>query len=117
MPKYNLCFLGFGNVGRALARLFGTKSSELAQLYGIEWRITGVATRRMGWLTNDDGFNLEALLAGNVDQPKTTRARDFEDWLQRSRPDAMLETTSLNFETGQPAIDYLSAALRKGAHA
>ena len=117
MPKYNLCFLGFGNVGRALARLFGTKSSELAELYGIEWRITGVATRRMGWLTSDAGFNPEALLAGTVEQSTTMRARDFEDWLQRSKPDAMPETTSLNFETGQPAIDYLGAALRAGAHA
>ena len=29
----------------------------------------------------------------------------------------MFETTSLNHETGQPAIEYLSAALKSGAHA
>lgn len=117
MPTYNLCFLGFGNVGKALARLFGTKSAELEQLYGISWRITGVATRRMGWLSNPEGFNLEALLAGNVDQTNTARASNLEEWLEQSRPSAVLETTSLNVETGQPALDYLRAALRAGAHA
>ena len=59
MKQYNLCFLGFGNVGRALARLFAVKSAELRKPYGIEWRITGVATRRIGWLSNANGFKVE----------------------------------------------------------
>jgi homoserine dehydrogenase len=117
MPQYNLCFLGFGNVGRALARLFGSKSAELAQLYGIDWRITGVATRRMGWLWNADGFNLETLLAGNIDQATTQLATGIHEWLERAQPAAVLETTSLNVETGQPAINYLRASLEAGAHA
>jgi len=116
MHRYNLCFLGFGNVGRALARLFGTKSSELAQL-GIDWRITGVATRRMGWLSNSEGFNLETLLAGEIEQTRLERSRDIHEWLEKGRPEAVLETTSLNVENGQPAIDYLRAALQAGAHA
>lgn len=117
MKRYNLCFLGFGNVGRALARLFGTKSAELAQLYGIEWRITGVATRRMGWLWNAEGFSLETLVAGDVDLAATQQARDIREWLEKAQPDAVLETTSLNVETGQPAINYLRASLQAGAHA
>src|SRR5260370_35880286 len=71
MKQYNLCFLGFGNVGRALARLFALKSAELRELYGIEWRITGVATRRMGWLANAEGFKIETLLGGDTMQPET----------------------------------------------
>jgi homoserine dehydrogenase len=114
---YNLCFLGFGNVGRALARLFGTKSAELKQLYGIEWSITGVATRRMGWLSNSAGFNLDDLLAGNTASATTRSARDLQEWLASSQPAAVLETTSLNVETGQPALDHLRAALSVGAHA
>ena len=51
MKQYNLCFLGFGNVGRALARLLVAKSAELRELYGIEFRVTGVASRRIGWLS------------------------------------------------------------------
>ena len=35
MKNYRLCFLGFGNVGRALARLFVSKSAELRDNYGV----------------------------------------------------------------------------------
>lgn len=115
--RNNICFLGFGNVGRALARLFSVKSAELAKLYGIEWRITGVATRRLGWLVNAAGFEVEDLLSADGVKATTVQAENFEEWIKQSRPDAVLETTSLNIETGQPAIDYLSAALRAGAHA
>jgi homoserine dehydrogenase len=117
MPEYNICFLGFGNVGRALARLFGSKSAELAQAYDIQWKITGVATRRMGWLANPGGFNLEELLAGKVEQANTFTARNINEWLEHAQPAAVLETTSLNVENGQPASDYLRAVLRAGAHA
>ena len=47
MKQYRLCFLGFGNVGRALARLLVAKSTELRSAYGIEWSISGVL--RDGW--------------------------------------------------------------------
>ena len=117
MSQFNLCFLGFGNVGRALARLFVAKSAELRQLYEIDWRITGVATRRLGWLSNSGGFDVAALLAGNREQENTVRSGDIHEWLQQSQPGSLLETTSLNVETGQPAIDYLRAALQAGAHA
>ena len=117
MTQYKLCFLGFGNVGRALARLFVAKSAELRDLYGIEWLMTGVATRRMGWLSNAGGFDVPALLAGNTIDANTSRSNDIREWLASAQPDAVLETISLNVETGQPAIDYLGSALRTGAHA
>jgi len=117
MTQYRLCFLGFGNVGRALARLFVLKSAELRDLYGIEWLITGVATRRMGWLANPDGFDVQALIAGNAAEQKTSPMNDITEWLAQARPDAVLETTSLNVQNGQPAIDYLRASLQAGAHA
>jgi homoserine dehydrogenase len=117
MAAHNLCFLGFGNVGRALARLFVAKSAEMQQLYGIEWRLTGVATRRLGWLSQPDGFDVTALLSGDVTRNDPLRSGDIHEWLLQSQCDAVLETTSLNVETGQPAIDYLRAALQSGAHA
>src|ERR1051325_3286740 len=114
MKRYRLCFLGFGNVGRALARLFVSKSVELRDNYGIEWEITGVATRRMGWRAGDDGIDVAQLIAGN-DQTKTEA--DIDEWLAIAKPDVVFETTSLNPETGQPAIEYLKKALLAGAHA
>ena len=117
MKTFNLCFLGFGNVGRALVRLLGEKSLELRAKYGIEWRVTGVATRRMGWQSSADGLAVESLLAGEItvarDVAQTTNVRD---WLAAARCDVMFETTSLEPHTGQPAIEHVRAALEAGAH-
>ena len=113
MKRYRLCFLGFGNVGRALVRLLVAKSADLRDNYGIEWEITGVATRRMGWRASADAIDVAALLAGNDDTPAQN---SITDWLALAKPDVLFETTSLNPETGQPAIDYLRASLQAGAH-
>jgi homoserine dehydrogenase len=115
MKNYNIGFIGFGNVGRALARLLVTKSTELREIYGIEWRITGVASRTRGWLISRDGFAHNELSASPIGG-SPSRADGVNDWLRDAKPDVVFETTSLNHETGQPAIYYLSAALRSGAH-
>jgi homoserine dehydrogenase len=114
IKQYRLAFLGFGNVGRALVRLLVAKSKELRDNYEIEWLITGVATRRMGWLVSEDGFEPASLLS--VDNSEVETANSISEWLERSRPDVLFETTSLNPESGQPAIDYMKAALSAGAH-
>jgi homoserine dehydrogenase len=113
MRNFRLCFIGFGNVGRALARLLVAKSAELRDNYGIEWEITGVATRRMGWRASGEAIDVSALLAG-TDQ--TTMHTGIDEWLAHAKPDVVFETTSLNPETGQPAIEYLRASLESGAH-
>ena len=113
MKKYRLGFLGFGNVGRALARLLVSKSTELRDNYQIEWEITGVATRRMGWRASETAIDVSKLLAGN---DETSSELGINEWLARAKPDVVFETTSLNPETGQPAIDYLKACLQYGAH-
>jgi homoserine dehydrogenase len=123
MKQYNLCFLGFGNVGRALARLLVAKSIELQEQYGIEFQITGVASRRIGWLAKSrdaigsHGFDIASLLADPAGQEGVVRSNNIDDWLKGARPDAVFETTSLNPESGQPAIEYVRAVLESGAHA
>jgi homoserine dehydrogenase len=113
MKRYRLCFLGFGNVGRALVRLLVAKSGELRENYGVEWEITGVATRRLGWRASGDAIDTAALLAGT---DNTQTQNGINEWLALAQPDVVFETTSMNPETGQPAIDYLRASLQFGAH-
>ncbi len=117
MKQFDLCFLGFGNVGRALARLLTVKAAELRSQFGIRYRMTGVASRRLGWRHSDDGFDNSdmTLLTSNLaDAPQ---AHSIEEWLSVTRPDVVFETTSLNHTTGQPAVDYLRAILNADAHA
>ena len=42
---------------------------------------------------------------------KRVRETGINEWLARAKPDVVFETTSLNPETGQPAIDYMKASL------
>ena len=59
IPTYNLAIVGFGNVGRAFLRQLIAKELELRRRYDVRWRLTGVATRRSGWLADPDGLKLE----------------------------------------------------------
>lgn len=116
MKTFNLCFLGFGNVGQALVRLLLEKREEMRSHYAIDWRITGVATRRMGWLVDPDGFDIESLLEGKTVSNIPQLPEDAGEWLEQAQAEVLFETTSLNPFTGQPGIEHMRAALRHGAH-
>ena len=119
MPSYNLAIVGFGNVGRAFLRLMIAKEPELRRKYDIRWRLTGVATRRVGWFADADGFNPIALLNGHWPSraADSTPPKDVREWLERAKADVFFEASSLEAQTGQPALDHLMAALQGGAHA
>ena len=116
---YNLCLLGFGNVNQALLRLLQKKNSELRER-GIACRITGVATRKMGWVANENGLDPAGLLSNSVFAQSRAGApatRDVREWLRLAKADVLFEATSLSPRDGQPAIDHIRAALEAGAHA
>ena len=93
---------------------------ELRDRYGITFRITGIATRHLGWIADpnlDFTDHLErslTLAKGSGAYAKLTNVRD---WLSAAAADVVFEATSLNLENGQPAVDHIRAALVHGAHA
>ena len=108
--------MGFGEVGRALLRQLISKETELRRKYDVRWRLTGVASRRIGWIANPEGLNPLAALSGHFPSALQT-ARNVREWLEKGKVDVLFEATSLNAPTGQPAIEHLVAALESGAHA
>jgi homoserine dehydrogenase len=108
-------------VNRALMRLLVDRDAELRER-GIAWRVTGVASRRLGWIADPGGIDPELLSreqgVASRDFPDTLRqAANVNEWLVAARADVLFEATSLNVESGQPAVDHLRAALEHGAHA
>jgi homoserine dehydrogenase len=89
---------------------------------GIDWQITGIASRRLSWIADPNGLDL-ALLTGSsaisrANFPdETTQPTNVRDWLRAAAADVLFEATSLNVDTGQPAVDHLRATLEHGAHA
>ena len=103
-------------MGRALLRLLVSKELELRRKYDLRWRLTGVASRRIGWIANAEGLNPIAALSGRF-PTMTPAARDVREWLEQGKGDLLFEATSLNTADGQPAIEHLVAALESGADA
>jgi homoserine dehydrogenase len=105
-------------VGRSFLRLLISKETELHRRYDVRWRLTGVATRRNGWLADPDGLNPLAILNGHWPaQRHGSPPRNVREWLDHAKTDVLFEASSLNVHTGQPAIDHIKAALELGAHA
>jgi homoserine dehydrogenase len=97
--------------------LLVAKETELRRRYDIRWRLTGVATRRSGWVADPDGFNPLAILNSRWPASPAYACRDVREWLEKTRADVLLEASSLSVHTGQPAIEHVKAALELGAHA
>src|SRR5260370_8103450 len=121
MKTIHLGLLGFGNVNRTLVELLQRKESELRERHGIEWLVTGVAVRRIGGQANAAGFDVAELLRARRSDAfargRGEECKHYNAWLDAAEPAVVFEATSLNVETGQPAIDHIRAALEHGAHA
>ena len=122
MPDIRLALLGFGNVGRALARLLLVKRDELRRRYQLNWQVVGIATLHHGVAIDPVGLDLEQALtlaeAGkNLSllsrQPATI---DGEIFVRQCGADALFENTPVNYQTGQPAISYIRTAIESGIH-
>jgi len=84
----------------------------------IAYRITGIASRRLGWIADPKGVSLPCG-AGALAREGFPRSRssNVRDWLRAAQSDVLFEATSLNVDSGQPAIDHVRAALESAAHA
>jgi homoserine dehydrogenase len=121
MPHYKLAFLGFGNVGKSLARLLLDKRADIEKKTGITFTVTGIATGSRGIAIDTDGIDLENVLevinSGEpISRASTLTVASSLDFVQRCGADLLFETIPVNYANGQPAIDLIRAALEAGMH-
>lgn len=123
MTNYKLAFIGFGNVARSLARLLMRKQDVLARDYAITFSVTGIATGKHGCAVNPNGLDLnQALALIESGQPISSLTNyhlpitDSLSIIHHSSADFMFENSPVNYETGQPAIEHVRAALNAGMH-
>jgi len=124
MPHYNLALLGFGNVGRALARLMLRKQDELKTRYDITFAVTGIATGRRGIAIDPNGLDLERALeivesGGNLPSISNIQylISNNIDFIRHSHAQVLFENTPVSYADGEPAITHLRTALELGMHA
>lgn len=118
---YKLAFLGFGNVGRALAELLLRKRAELKTRYDLGFIVTGIYTARHGSVVSPNGLDLSGVLdLIRTGRPLSLLASgqilDSFDFIRRCGADLLFENSPVNYETGQPALDHARLALELGMH-
>jgi homoserine dehydrogenase len=118
---YKLSLIGFGNVARALARLFLRKQDAL-KAQDITFSFTGISTGGHGCAVDPDGLDilkaLELVESGQSIAPLSLfPVTNSLEVIQKSAADVMFENSPVDKQTGQPAIDHIRAALNLGMHA
>ena len=98
----NLALIGYGNVGRALGRLLHAQRSV------CPFRITGIHTQRHGTAISASGLAVES--------PFGPAAESVDQFLDAANAQAMVELTTLNPSTGEPALSHIRTALSRGMH-
>jgi homoserine dehydrogenase len=119
MTHYRLALLGFGNVGKSLARLLLSKEQEIASERGLTFSVTGIYTSHHGSAIDPAGIDLrKALEAASISElSKLPPASDGMDFVRRVSADVLFENSPVNYDSGQPAVDHLRTALSLGMHA
>ena len=122
MRHLRLSIVGFGTVGRWLAKAVHRHRSWLETECGVDLSIVGVATRREGFLYREDGFDIGALLdcvsAGRplVDYPGVRRWESALGGLAATECDALVEASNINPREPEPALSHIRQALQHGVH-
>jgi homoserine dehydrogenase len=113
--ELRLLSLGYGNVGRALVRMLAEKANVLRERYDLTFAYSGIYTRSAGGVTLPDVSPADLDAAGwpytreGGNRPSPITA--VFEFIRVTPADVMLELTSLNPHSGQPAIDHIRAAL------
>ena len=98
----NLALIGYGNVGRAFARILRSKRGV------FPFRIVGITTAHRGSAFDQHGLPLEPEFGPPVSS--------IDEFLDCAKPEIAVEITTLNPATGEPAISHIRAAFARGCH-
>lgn len=105
-----IALVGFGNVGRAFATLLSSKAERLSA-EDLVFPVTSIVTAHHGWWTDPKGIDLsEALRAEHLPERGPVPA------ISDLPADVLVELTTLEPRSGQPALDHIRQAMRAGMH-
>ncbi len=97
-----VALIGYGNVGKAFGRLLKAKRSV------YPFQIVGIQTANHGAAFNNKGLDVTPEFG-----PAVASVNEF---LDRADPSVLIEITTLNPETGEPAISHIRSAFSRNIH-
>lgn len=119
-----LVIIGYGNVGRELGALLAEKTAVLRAQYHLTPRIVGVMTGRHGGWIAETPEGIAAQVVAEAGWPGTDAvpvgALPFPgsalDLINAVDADVLIELTTTNPATGEPALSHVRAAFARGMH-
>ena len=111
MNTVRIALIGYGNVGRAFARMLERRRDHIRGVYDVEPVITAIATGRHGGVVDPEGIDVSSLGDDRFD-----KGLDADAIIASGAYDVMVELTPINIMTGQPATDHIRTALGMGKH-
>jgi len=119
--EFKLALLGFGNVGQALVELLLEKELTLKEELGITFRVVGIGSGSHGAAVDPRGFSLPELLQAyrngvSLNEFSKLPIPGSQEFIHLCGANLLFETTPVNYQTGQPALDFLRQALEEGMH-
>lgn len=97
-----LALIGYGSVGKSFARLLKTQHGA------FPFRIAAIHTQRHGTAYSSKGLSL--------DPPFGPPAASVDEFLHCAGADVLIEITTLNPASGEPAISHIRSGFKAGMH-
>jgi homoserine dehydrogenase len=123
LPPLRILVLGYGRVARAFLPLLASRSEWMGRELGLRPVICGLGSRHEGLYIHADGVNVhrlvsepDALLWFKYEARSVTDAEHFIEAGKAAGASIFIELTTLNPQSGQPALSHIRKALGLGLH-
>jgi homoserine dehydrogenase len=117
-----IALVGFGNVGRQFVEHLRGPYAPALRAAGARVRVTGIATARHGLAIDARGIDLGRALRLVAEGRsletlhRSPRVVDVRAFIARVPADVLVEVTTLDPRSGQPATGHVRQALGRGMH-
>jgi homoserine dehydrogenase len=111
--------VGFGTVGRWVARALDTEAERLAGKYGIGVRVVGLASARDGFIYDANGLDLKSALSLVSEGRSIAELPGVRHWsssiegLRATEADVLVEVTASPAGDGEPGVAHIREALAR----
>jgi homoserine dehydrogenase len=112
--------VGFGTVGRWLAAALDSQAERLADRYGVDVTVVGIANARDGFVHAADGIDLRSALAladeggSPADLSGVSRWPSALEGLRATEADLLVEVTASPAAGAEPGLSHMREALGRG---
>lgn len=119
MKTVKIILVGLGNVGQGFLRILTEDGPRLERVHGIAFQVVAITDLQYGNFINLAGFDTKALLSAleAKDMSAFSASRSTlstVEMIDSTPADHLLEASFTNFTDAEPALSYITAALRSG---